>query len=181
MFDTGSVTQVPGDVGGTVPATLALTLGPPASFGAFTPGVAREYSASTTANVISTAGDARAERRRPERESHGASGQRLVLLPQPLRVRALNAANTAARRLAPSPLNLLAYDGPISNDAVTLQFRQSIGANDALRTGTYSKTLTFTCRRHHRDVCERRLANRGCETRRSRALRCGRPSCWRAR
>ena len=42
------------------------------------------------------------------------------------------------------PINLLAYDGPISNDAVTLQFRQSIAANDALRTGTYSKTLTFT-------------------------------------
>ena len=45
-------------VGGTVPATLALTLGTPASFGAFTPGVAREYTASTTATVISTAGDA---------------------------------------------------------------------------------------------------------------------------
>ena len=41
-------------VGGTVPATLSLTLGAPASFGAFTPGVAREYTASTTANVIST-------------------------------------------------------------------------------------------------------------------------------
>ena len=33
---------------------------------------------------------------------------------------------------------------PISNDAVTLGFSQAIGANDALRTGTYSKTLTFT-------------------------------------
>ena len=42
------------------------------------------------------------------------------------------------------PLNLLAYGGPISNDAVTLDFKQSIGAGDPLRTGTYSKTLTFT-------------------------------------
>ena len=25
-----------------------------------------------------------------------------------------------------------------------LNFKQSIGANDALRTGTYAKTLTFT-------------------------------------
>ena len=33
-------------VGGTVPATLSLTLGAPASFGAFTPGVAREYTAT---------------------------------------------------------------------------------------------------------------------------------------
>ena len=32
-------------VGGTVPATLALTLGAPASFGAFTPGVAKDYTA----------------------------------------------------------------------------------------------------------------------------------------
>ena len=36
-----------GGVGGTVPATLALTLGAPASFGAFTPGVAQDYAAST--------------------------------------------------------------------------------------------------------------------------------------
>jgi len=27
---------------------------------------------------------------------------------------------------------------------VTIGFKQSIGANEALRTGTYSKTLTFT-------------------------------------
>ena len=39
-----------------MPATLALTLGAPAQFGAFTPGVAREYTASTTATVVSTRG-----------------------------------------------------------------------------------------------------------------------------
>jgi hypothetical protein len=32
----------------------------------------------------------------------------------------------------------------VSNDGVSLGFKQSIGANDPLRTGTYSKTLTFT-------------------------------------
>src|SRR4029079_9582881 len=47
-----------GSVGGSVPATLALTMGAPASFGAFVPGVAATYTATTTANVISTAGDA---------------------------------------------------------------------------------------------------------------------------
>ncbi len=47
-----------GSAGGTVPATLALTLGAPASFGVFTPGVAKDYTASTTADVVSTAGDA---------------------------------------------------------------------------------------------------------------------------
>ena len=37
-------TSVDGTVGGTVPATLSLTLGAPATFGAFTPGVARDYN-----------------------------------------------------------------------------------------------------------------------------------------
>ena len=45
-------------VSGTVPPTLSLTLGAPATFGAFTPGVAKTYTATTTATVISTAGDA---------------------------------------------------------------------------------------------------------------------------
>ena len=32
----------------------------------------------------------------------------------------------------------------MSNDPVALDFKQRIGASDALRTGSYSKTLTFT-------------------------------------
>jgi hypothetical protein len=43
-----------GGVGGTVPAILSVTLRPSASFGAFTPGVTRDYSASTTATVTSS-------------------------------------------------------------------------------------------------------------------------------
>ena len=54
----GKVRDESGGVGGTVPATLALTLGTAAGFGSFQPGVARDYTASTTATVISTAGDA---------------------------------------------------------------------------------------------------------------------------
>ena len=62
-------------------------------------------------------------------------------MPQALQVRA-NA--TAFAPLGTGPLTLLTYAGPVSNDAVTIAFRQHIAANDALRTGTYSKTLTFT-------------------------------------
>ena len=62
-----------------VPATLSLTLGTPASFGAFTPGVARTYEASTSANVISTAGDALLSVADPSPQNTGPSGQRLVL------------------------------------------------------------------------------------------------------
>jgi hypothetical protein len=43
-----------------------------------------------------------------------------------------------------SPTTLLTYAGPVSNDAATVGFKQSIGANDALRTGSYDKALTFT-------------------------------------
>ena len=64
---------------------------------------------------------------------------------QPLRARGRNAEHTSTAFAAlESPVTLLTYGEPISNDAVTLEFRQSIGANDPLRTGTYSKTLTFT-------------------------------------
>jgi hypothetical protein len=46
--------------------------------------------------------------------------------------------------LGAAPLPLLAYAGPVSNDAVAIAFRQHIGPTQALRTGTYTKTLTFT-------------------------------------
>jgi len=32
----------------------------------------------------------------------------------------------------------------VSNASVAITFRQAIAATDALRTGSYSKTLTFT-------------------------------------
>ena len=32
----------------------------------------------------------------------------------------------------------------MSNDVVSVGFKQHVGATDALRTGSYSKTLTFT-------------------------------------
>ena len=46
-------TDTPGGAGGTVPATLALTLGTPAAFGAFTPGVAKDYTAPDDAPTSS--------------------------------------------------------------------------------------------------------------------------------
>ena len=70
------------------------------------------------------------------------------MLPQPLQARARNAANTGTAYnnvgSSASPLNLLTWSAPISNDAVTLEYKQSIAANDPLRTGSYSKTLTYT-------------------------------------
>ena len=112
-----------GEVGGTVPATLSLTLGAPATFGAFAAGVEKEYTASTTANVISTAGDAALTVSEPGRLVNGAFS-----LAEPLRVDFGQATWTA----------------PVSNAAVQIGFKQLIERTDPLRTGSYSKTLTFT-------------------------------------
>ena len=112
-----------GGVSGSVPATLALTLGAPAGFGAFAPGVEKDYTASTTADVVSTAGDAALRVSEPGRLTNGA-----FALPEPLRVELSKASWTA----------------PVSHDEVAITFRQHIGPGDALRTGTYATTVTFT-------------------------------------
>ena len=46
--------------------------------------------------------------------------------------------------MSATPLTLLTWSQPVSNDAVALDFRQMIGASDALRTGAYAKVLTLT-------------------------------------
>ncbi len=135
-------TTVPGvPVGGTVPATLSLSLGAAAGFGQFTPGVTRTYTASTSANVVSTAGDATLSVADPSATAPGHLVNGAFALAQPLQAKA-NTGTPAA--VSGTPLTLLTYAAPVSNDAVTLTFDQTIGAGDPLRTGTYSKTLTYT-------------------------------------
>jgi hypothetical protein len=140
--------SVPGDVGGTVPATLILTLGQSMPFPPFIPGSARDYLASTSATVTSTAGNATLTVADPSSNHTGHLVNGSYFLPQPLQARASNATTPAGAYgevgSSASPLNLLAYSGPVSLNEVAIDFKQSIGANDALRTGAYSKTLTFT-------------------------------------
>jgi hypothetical protein len=138
----------PGTPGGTVPPTLSLTLGTPAAFGAFTPGVAKDYSAATTANVISTAGDATLSVSDPATTNTGKLVNGTFAMPSVLQANASSMGGTGSA-FAPiggsaAPTTLLAYSGPKSNDVVTLNFKQPVAANDALRTGTYAKTFTFT-------------------------------------
>jgi amidase len=115
-------------VSGTVPPTLSLTLGAPAMFGAFTPGVTKSYTATTTATVISTAGDGAIAVSDPSTNRTGHLVNGAYALPQPLQGLGV----------------VKSYSGPVSNDAVAITFTQPIASTDALRTGTYSKTLTFT-------------------------------------
>jgi hypothetical protein len=102
-----------------VPATLSLTLGAPETFGAFTPGVSRNYT---------SAGDAALTVADPSTNHPGYLVNGAFFLPQPLQ--GLGTIKT--------------YTGPVANDAVTATFTQPIAATDALRTGAYSKTLTVT-------------------------------------
>ena len=133
--------------GGTVPATLGLTLGTPGAFGAFTPGVDRDYTATTTANVVSTAGDAALSVTDPATNAPGHLVNGTFSLPSAVQAKAASPAGSGSTAFAPvsaTPLTLLTYSGPVSNDPVTVTFNQHIGQTDALRTGSYSKTLTFT-------------------------------------
>ena len=122
-----------GTVTGTVPPTLSLSLGAAASFGAFTPGVTREYTASMTANVISSAGDATLSVSDTSSNHPGHLVNGAFFLAQPLR------ANNS-----PLPATLKTFNAPISNDQAAIEFTQSIASTQPLRTGSYSKTLTFT-------------------------------------
>ena len=85
--------------------------------------MAKDYTTSTTANVISTAENAALTVSDPGHLMNGA-----YALPSVLEVSFSKSAWTA----------------PTANETVTIGFKQHIGETDALRTGGYSKTLTFT-------------------------------------
>jgi hypothetical protein len=135
--------QATGGVGGTVPPTLSLKLGGPAMLGPFVPGVANEYAASTTADVISTAGDATLSVADPSADRPGRLVNGSFALAQRLEVDAGGGAFAPVGGAA-SPTPLLTYAAPVSHDLVQIGFKQSIGATEPLRTGAYGKTLTFT-------------------------------------
>ncbi|HEX6022351.1 MAG TPA: amidohydrolase family protein [Solirubrobacter sp.] len=144
-----SATEVLGDVNGTVVPTLSLSLGGPASFGAFTAGEGRDYTATTTANVVSTAGNAALTVHDPSSNATGRLVNGSFSLAQPLQAQAASSKGGVAAPMgavggSSSPTALLTYNGPVSNDVLTLAFKQTVGADEALRTGSYSKTLTFT-------------------------------------
>ena len=125
-----------------MPATLSLTLGTPAMFTPFIPGRAADYFATTTANVISTAGDAALSVADPSSNATGRLVNGSFALTE--RVQAGVGGTYAAVGGSSSPTTIKTWNAPTSNEMVTIGFKQSILANEPLRTGTYSKTLTFT-------------------------------------
>ena len=83
--------------------------------------------------MISTAGDATLTVSDPSSTATGHLVNGAFSLPQPLKA--------AGSEL---PAIVKTYTGPVSNDAASVEFTQLVNATDALRTGSYSKTLTFT-------------------------------------
>jgi len=141
---TGSTLPVTAEV----TPTLSLTLAGAATFGAITPGVTLDHTASTTATVVSSAADAKLSVADPSATAPGHLVNGTFVMPAAIQVRASDAA-TPAPAFAPvggatSPTALLTWAAPIANDAVTLEFKQPVSGTDALRSGGYSKQLTFT-------------------------------------
>jgi hypothetical protein len=130
------------------PAGAPASAGTPPTFGAFVPGSARDYTGSTTANVISTAGDAALSVADPSSSNIGKLVNGTYALANPMQAAATSPGGTGSALAAvggsANPTTLLTYTAPVSNDVVALAFKQSIGSSEALRTGSYSKALVFT-------------------------------------
>jgi sugar phosphate isomerase/epimerase len=136
-------------IGGDVPSVLQLAIpSAGASFGTFVPGLTRTYETAMAAVVTTTTGDAKLTVSDPGvAPGHLVNGS--FSLPQTLTARAVNSTNPTApfvplAETSGEPTQLLTWSGPTNADPVTLGFRQGIGGSDVLRSGTYSKTLTFT-------------------------------------
>ena len=128
---------------------LSLTLGAPATFGAFTPSVDRDYTASTTARALATSGNALLTVADPSSTGTGHLVNADYTLPSALQVKASSATGTGGTAFSDvggsaNPTTLLTYSRALNDAAITLDFKQHVGATDALRAGKYSKTLTFT-------------------------------------
>jgi hypothetical protein len=129
-----------------VNGTLSLSISSSANLGSLVAGLAHDYEASAAAIINSSAANATLSVSDPSTTASGRLVNGSFALAQPLQARATNAANpsTAFLPVGASPVTLLTYTGPASNDAVTIGIKQSVGSTDPLRTGSYSKTLTFT-------------------------------------
>jgi hypothetical protein len=128
------------------PLVLTVEMGSPPRFTPFLLGVAREYAATSTAKLTSTASTSSFSvvDESPDEPGHLVNGA--FAIPSPLVMQAASTAGTAAPAgsVSNAPLTLLNYAAPVTGDTATLTYTQHIGSSDVLRTGNYSKTLTFT-------------------------------------
>ena len=145
---TQASTDASGSVNASVASFLGLTLASSTNLGPVVPGVTRDYTVNITGSVTSTdtgtkltVHDASANA-----TGHLVNGQ--YALASALQAQAGDATHPASAFApitgAASPLQLLTFADPVNGDAVTIGFKQTVGAAEVLRAGTYAKTLTFT-------------------------------------
>ena len=117
----------------TVPTILGLTLAPTTSLGAFTPGVTKDYTATTTARVTATTGDAAlsvADRSDSNPDAWSTARRRCRG-----RWRSASVLARSPRRRG-APVLLKSWTAPTSIEQVPLTIKQSIVDTDPLRAGT---------------------------------------------
>ena len=125
-----------------VPLMMSLTLGGPVMFGPLTPGVAKDYTASTTALATSSAPSTSltVSDRSATATGHLVNGT--LALPQALQVAA--GGPFAPLGGSATPTLLKSWTGPIASEPLSLEFKQPVAATDKLLAGQYGKTVTFT-------------------------------------
>jgi len=131
-----------------VPNLLSISVSGAVGLGTLEPAKTADYTASVTATVTSTIANSALTVGDASDVATGHLTNGAFALPSPLQLMATDAAHPTGA-FAPvtslaSPLTLLSWTTPVSDDAVTVTVKQSVAATDPLLGGTYSKTLTFT-------------------------------------
>ena len=126
-----------------MPGVLALTFGAAPGLGTIMPGIAKDYTASVAATVTSSATAAALSVRDPSATATGHLVNGTSVMPQVLQVRADTVA-FAPLSSTGAALALTSWETPVGARPVAVEFKQPVAATDALLTGSYGKTLTFT-------------------------------------
>ena len=144
------MTSTGGPVGGETPATLQLTLGATPTFSPFIPGMAQSYTTTHDRPGRLDGDNATLSVADPSAIHTGHLVNGTYFLPAALEVGAAHSgARSRARRrsAARRPDDDPDLDRHRRRETITLRFKQNIAVTDALRTGAYAKTLTFTLSR----------------------------------
>jgi hypothetical protein len=146
--------QTTSTITGNVPATLGVTVSGSSSptLGTFAPNTAQTYSTTMNTSVTTSGGSATLTAIDPSAVSTGYLVNNAVggpyALASPFQIQAddggTNASTGFQALTSGNAITLLSYLAPVSNDPVTISFKQPIGATEPLRTGTYSKAITLT-------------------------------------
>ena len=139
------------NVGGNVQSVMQLAIpNTSGTFGTFVPGVGTNYNTALPATVTTTTGDAALSVTDTSSTAPGHLVNGAFSLASALQARAVGLGDSPLPAFAPlsetagAPLLLRNWSGPVTSAPLTLDLRQAVGATEALRAGTYSKSLTFT-------------------------------------